>query len=121
MAVPAFAVMGPRRGAGAAACARPSTAAALVVRRVRSSGEIKWRGGLVYVSAALAGEPVGIEEGEDGLWQVHYGPVLLGSIAAASGRLRQPRAAQAARSPGALRPSGANPERMQNCVTHPAG
>jgi hypothetical protein len=33
------------------------------VRRVRQSGEIKWRGGLLYLSTALIGEPVGIVRG----------------------------------------------------------
>jgi putative transposase len=63
----------------------------VAVRRVRSNGEIKWRNGLVYVSAALVGEPVGVEEGEDGAWSLRYGPLLLGSIDA-TGRLRLPRA-----------------------------
>jgi len=65
-------------------------------------------------------EPVGIEEGEDGLWRVTFGPVLLGTMDA-DGRLRRPRAARAASSLGALRTNGAPPERMANCVTHHAG
>ena len=50
------------------------------VRRVRSNGEIKWRGQLVQVSGALYGEPVGLAEAEDGAWHVSYGPVALGVI-----------------------------------------
>jgi transposase InsO family protein len=73
----------------------PEYANGVAVRRVRTNGEIKWRGDLVWLSSTLVGEPVGIEEGEDGLWQVWFGPVLLGSIAA-DGRLRRPRAARAA-------------------------
>jgi putative transposase len=49
---------------------------------VRANGEIKWRGELVWISSMLVGEPVGIEEGEDGLWQVWFGPVLLGTLGA---------------------------------------
>jgi transposase InsO family protein len=64
----------------------------VTVRRVRTNGEIKWRNGLVYVSAALVGEPVGVEEGEDGAWDIRYGPIPLGSIDDALGRLRPPRA-----------------------------
>ena len=53
-----------------ASCYRPSTRRysgrlrspdygdAYQVRRVRRSGEIKWRGRLVFVSEVLAGEPV---------------------------------------------------------------
>ena len=98
----------------------PEYASGRIVRRVRMNGEIKWRGELVWISSALIGEPVGIEEGEDGLWRVRFGPVLLGTIDA-SGRLRRPRAARAASSLGALRTSGAAQERMENCVTHHAG
>ncbi|WP_315831059.1 integrase core domain-containing protein [Bradyrhizobium prioriisuperbiae] len=36
------------------------------VRRVRSSGEIKWRGELVFVGEALAGELVGLAERDTG-------------------------------------------------------
>ena len=84
------------------------------------NGEVKWRGELVWISSALIGEPVGIEESEEGAWCVRYGPVLLGTIDA-SGRLRRPRAARAASSMGALRTSGAAQERMENSVTHHAG
>jgi transposase InsO family protein len=98
----------------------PEYADGVVVRRVRTNGEIKWRGALVWLSSALIGEPVGIEEGEDGLWRVRFGPVLLGTIDA-SGRLRRPRAARAASSVRALRTSGAPQERIGNSVTHHAG
>ena len=33
------------------------------VRRVRSNGEIKWRGKLVYLNCGLAGEPIGLAHG----------------------------------------------------------
>lgn len=42
------------------------------VRRVRQSGEIKWKGSLVYVSEVLAKEPIGLEPIDDGLWKVHF-------------------------------------------------
>lgn len=60
------------------------------VRRVRSNGEIRWQGDMVYVSAALIGEPVGLLEYEDG-WRLSYGPIELGVIAHGSARLRKPR------------------------------
>jgi putative transposase len=50
------------------------------VRRVRSSGEIKWGGDLVFVSEALVGEPVGIAETEQGDWIVRFATVDLGVI-----------------------------------------
>ena len=48
------------------------------VRRVRSNGEIKWQGNLVFLGEALIGEPVGIEETDDELFIVFYGPIELG-------------------------------------------
>jgi putative transposase len=50
------------------------------VRRVRSNGEIKWQGALVYLSASLAKEPVGVFEQPDGSAIATYGPLTLGLI-----------------------------------------
>jgi putative transposase len=58
------------------------------VRRVRTNGCIKWAGDLVFVSEALIGEPVAVEETEEGERLVRYGDVELGFIDK-SGRLRR--------------------------------
>lgn len=50
----------------------------LSVRRVRSTGEIKWKGQWFYVSNALAGEPIAFEPVADGIWIVSFGPLDLG-------------------------------------------
>jgi putative transposase len=47
------------------------------VRSVRRNGEIKWQGELLFLSEALAGERVGLEEYENGLWSVSFGSLLL--------------------------------------------
>ncbi|HXQ66029.1 MAG TPA: transposase, partial [Alphaproteobacteria bacterium] len=60
------------------------------VRRVRHNGEIKWRGTTLYINEALAGEPIGIEESDEGLFIVRYGLVELGSIDPRADRLRKP-------------------------------
>ena len=52
----------------------------MAVRRVRSNGEIRWDGQLVFVSQVLVSEPVGIEETECGDWRVRYADVELGFI-----------------------------------------
>jgi len=57
-----------------------------LLRRVRSNGEIKWRGGKVFISEALIGELVAIEEGELG-YEVAFGPIRLGRLDAAGERL----------------------------------
>ncbi len=74
------------------------------VRRVRRSGEIKWRGGLVFIGQALVGEPVGLEEVEDGCWDVRYGPVALGTLDAAGGFARVKPGARPGVYPGARPP-----------------
>ena len=58
------------------------------MRRVRTNGVIKWGGDLIFVSEALIGEPVAVEETEDGEWLVRYAHVELGFIDP-SGRLRR--------------------------------
>lgn len=68
----------------------PETAAD-EVRRVKSNGLISWHGRLVYVSEALAGEPVGLAETGDGIWTLRYGPVLLGKLKHRGDRLERPR------------------------------
>jgi transposase InsO family protein len=57
------------------------------VRRVRSSGEIKWRGSLRFISEALIGEAVGIREREDGHWLVRFADVPLVLIDRYSGKI----------------------------------
>ncbi len=47
------------------------------VRSVRQDGYIRWQGELLFVSEALDGERVGLEEVEDGVWSITFGPVLL--------------------------------------------
>ncbi len=50
------------------------------VRRVRTSGEIKWQGQRLYLSEALVGEPVGLEPTSDCHWTIYFGPIALGII-----------------------------------------
>lgn len=47
--------------------------ASFTVRRVRSNGYIKWKGGQVFVGQVLIGEPVGLLEIDDGKWQLYFG------------------------------------------------
>jgi len=50
------------------------------VRKVRSTGEIKWRGKLVFIGEALAREPIGIAEIDDGIHVVRFCGRDLGTI-----------------------------------------
>ena len=48
-----------------------------VVRRVRHNGEIKWRGQTIYLSQQLTGEPVGLLQTDNDLWNIHFGSLYL--------------------------------------------
>jgi putative transposase len=67
----------------------PAYGQGCVVRRVRSNGEIKWRGDLIFISQVLVGEPVGIEPTTSGDWRVRYADVELGFIDTSRGRLNR--------------------------------
>jgi len=49
-------------------------------RRVRPNGEIKWGGGLIYVSQALLGQWVGLEPTGAGAWKVYFMRQELGRV-----------------------------------------
>jgi len=61
------------------------------VRRVRSDGEIKWQGKLIYISMALTGEPIGLVQDAAGTWTASFGPSVLGVIDHRGDRLRRPK------------------------------
>ena len=82
------------------------------MRRVRSNGEIKWGGDLVFISDALIGELVGVAETETGDWIVRFIDVDLGIIDRRTRKLRRFTAPR----PG--RREADNPTRS---VTHPPG
>ena len=51
-----------------------------LVRHVRHCGEIKLMGRRFYLTELLAGQPVGLKEIADGLWQLQFSFYALGSI-----------------------------------------
>lgn len=114
----------------------PEYDAGVEVRRVRTNGEIKWRGRMIYLHKALIGEPVALAAAEDGAVDVRYGPLLLGRIDRGGERLKLPRAKRRA-ARGSVENARAFPtlpqassssssfkfmkERMEKSVTHPPG
>jgi putative transposase len=48
--------------------------------RAENDGFIRWHRHRVFISAALGGEYVSLGPGDDGRWQVYYGPILLGTL-----------------------------------------
>lgn len=57
------------------------------VRAVRSTGEIKWRGNLVHISTALAGEQVSVEDDDKGAHNVRFFDVVIGRIEKGASKL----------------------------------
>lgn len=51
-----------------------------IVRHVRSSGDIKLMGRMFFITESLAGQPVGLKEIADGLWQLQYSFYVLGTL-----------------------------------------
>lgn len=49
----------------------------MAVRAVRSNGQIKWRGEMIFVSEVLIGERVAFRQVGDSEWNLYFGPVLL--------------------------------------------
>jgi len=67
----------------------PTYPAEAAVRKVRSNGEIKWRGELIAISTALAGEAVAVEETEGAEWRVRFFDVPIGTIDLDKKKLRR--------------------------------
>ena len=49
----------------------------LEVRKIEHNGMMRWKDGRIFTSKTLRGEYVGLEEIDDGVWSLYYGPVLL--------------------------------------------
>ena len=49
----------------------------MIVRKVRPSGQLRWRGYDPYLSETLVGEPVAFEQIDDRHFQIYYGPIKL--------------------------------------------
>jgi len=57
------------------------------VRRVSHNGGIRWNSRRINVSHLLAEQYVGLEEIDDSLWEVYFGPVKLGRFHEQEGRI----------------------------------
>jgi len=52
----------------------------VTVRYVRSNGEIKWAGELIYLSSVLAHEPIALKQIDETRWELRYSFHLLGLL-----------------------------------------
>lgn len=51
-----------------------------IVRKVRSNGQIKLNGNFIFISELLYGEPLALEQVEDGYWDLQFGNLGIGII-----------------------------------------
>lgn len=92
----------------------PNYGADHTVRRVRHNGEIRWQGNTIYITAVLAGEPIGLVEDDEGGWSVTYGPISLGTIAYRGDRLRKPKPSRSKlMDNAAYGPQGSQPQQQR--------
>jgi putative transposase len=84
------------------------------VRRVRSNGCIKWGGEMIFVTEALAGEPVGVTETDVGDFIVRFIDLDLGVIERGGTRLRRFTSPRPGR-------GHHQPEQTRESVTHVPG
>lgn len=59
---------------------QPRYTADVTVRRVRTNGDIKWKGNRVFISEALIGEPIGLKQISERTWAIYYGPLEIGML-----------------------------------------
>lgn len=52
----------------------------ITLRRVRSNGQIKWKGTKVFLTTALVGEPVGLKQISERTWAIYFGPLQIGLL-----------------------------------------
>jgi len=70
----------------------------MIVRKVRPSGSIRWRGRELFITEVLVGEPVAFERIDDRSFQVYYGPIKLAVYDEKRAKLLRPTAARRKRS-----------------------
>lgn len=83
----------------------------LEIRRVSTMGQISWRNAPVFLSEALAGQEVGFEEVDDGLWTIRFASVVLGRFDERHRRIHPIAAISAGRSASS---AGSAPDQKNN-------
>jgi transposase InsO family protein len=59
----------------------------VIVRKVRSNGEIRWKGDLIFISETLVGEPIALEQKEEHVWEMRYSFHPLGMLHDTTGKI----------------------------------
>ncbi len=66
---------------------QPEYAGHLEVRRVSASGDFRLHSGQYFLSSALKGEDIGLEEVDDAVWSIIYYNTILGRIDLGTGKI----------------------------------
>lgn len=86
---------------------------ATAVRRVRTTGCIRWQGRLLFVSETLVGETVALEQLDDRYWALYFGPIPLAILDNHLGSWAPPKVAlpkiQILQEEGTTSPTNCNP------------
>lgn len=59
----------------------------VVVKKIRHGGEMYWKGKFIYISQALAGEPVALKQIDDYLWEMRFSFFSLGIFDELTGKV----------------------------------
>ena len=59
----------------------------VIVKKIRHGGEMYWKRGFIYVSQALAGEPIALKQIDDYLWDMHFSFFPLGIFDELTGKV----------------------------------
>ncbi len=59
-----------------------------LVRRVRSNGQIRWQGRLIFVSEVLIGQKVGLIQVDNGIWRLDFGALKLALLDEKTGKFK---------------------------------
>jgi len=59
-----------------------------IVRRLGTSGFLRWRGTNLRIAKLLARQPVGLKQTDDDEWELYYGPLLIGYLLQRDGKPR---------------------------------
>jgi putative transposase len=65
----------------------PDYPAHMEVRLIATDGRFRWRGDHRFLSHALAGHHIGLEEGDDGVWNIVFYRTLLGKLDERTGEI----------------------------------
>lgn len=85
----------------------------LAVRRVRSNGQIRWRGRLRFVGEAFVGHPVGLRPLGGDRWTVYFSRLRIGELRESDpGAMRPSRYVHGSTTDSIQRRAGASPARL---------